>query len=700
MSELTRGQKAKLADLTASQDIEVGVGITAPDGMVIDVSCFGVDERGQLSDERYFIFYNQKASPEGALVALGRHGGDHERFRVDLSRLPATIQRLVFTATIDGDETMAHIQSGYLRLLDPGSGKEVARFSFAGQDFQTERATIMAEIYYKNEWRIGAVGQGFHGGLSALLAHFGGQEAEAGAAPAPVPPPSSSGQPTARLESAPAAPVAPAAPAFPPAPSPLATRETPPPPLIVVPGASSPQALEHRLTHQAPGVLALAMTADLSLRSVGLTGHRARVALCLNISSSMQPLYASGKIQRFIERLLALACHFDDDGVVDMFLFARDAHIGNELSLDTFDGYTTRIFYHYDLEGGANYGKVMQAVRSFYFPLPQGTERQEPISARLPVYAMFLTDGATIDERLTRHQLQQSSYEPIFWQFLALGKSKKDVRTRGIRGFIERMVSASDFRFLEELDTMEGRYVDNANFFSTEDLQSISDKELFDLLMGEYPSWVQKARQMGLLDAASPLPRLPKTAAFQVGDGADDAGLHPFRSGNYSPHDLVVYFGMADDRSDITSGFRFTNLPVPEGAIITRAYLEFTADGPVSDELSLTIYGEASGNPKNFATHPPDTRPLTTASVPWTVTEEWRSGEIRRSPDLQVIVQELVNRPDWSPGNAMVFLVRNGGKGASVGVPGQAQVLRPRRRGVAAFDRNPAEAARLVLKFS
>lgn len=697
MNKLTRGQKTKLADLTAAQELDVGVGIDAPPAMVIDVSCFGVDEQGQLSDERYFIFYNQKASPEGAIAAIGKGNGDRERFRVDLSRLPSTIRRLVFTATIDGEETMSHIQSGYLRLLD--QGREVARFSFAGQDFQTERATIIAEIYHKNEWRIGAVGQGFHGGLSALLAHFGGQEVAEGAAPPPpAPQPSSSGQPTARLEPSPP-PASPATPDSPPSPSSLATRETEPP-LIVVPGASEPQPLAQRLSHLAPGILALAMTADLSLQSVGLTGHRARVALCLNISSSMQSLYTSGKIQRFVERLLALACRFDDDGVVDMFLFTRDAHVGNELSLDTFEGYTTRIFHHYDLEGGANYGKVMEAVRSFYFPLPQSTERQEPISARLPVYAMFLTDGATIDERFTRHQLQQSSYEPIFWQFLALGKSKKDVRTRGLRGFIERMVSASDFRFLEELDTMEGRYVDNANFFSTEDLQSISDKELFDLLMSEYPSWVQKARQMGLLDDASSLPRLPQTVAFQIGDGADDAGLHPFRSGNYSPHDLVVYFGMADDRSDITSGFRFTNVPIPEGATITRAYLEYTVDGPVSDELSLTIYGEASGNPKNFGTHQPDTRPLTTASVPWTVTDEWRNGEIRRTPDLQVIVQELVNRPDWSPGNAMAFLVKNGGKGGAIGVPGQAQMLRPRRRGVAAYDRSTAEAARLVIKFS
>ncbi|SIA57172.1 Uncharacterised protein [Mycobacteroides abscessus subsp. abscessus] len=57
----------------------------------------------------------------------------------------------------------------------------------------------------------------------------------------------------------------------------------------------------------------------------------------------------------------------------------------------------------------------------------------------------------------------------------------------------------SDFTFLEELDNMDGRYLDNADFFSVEDPKAIAEEELYDLLMQEYPEWVKKARSGGLI---------------------------------------------------------------------------------------------------------------------------------------------------------------------------------------------------------
>ena len=57
----------------------------------------------------------------------------------------------------------------------------------------------------------------------------------------------------------------------------------------------------------------------------------------------------------------------------------------------------------------------------------------------------------------------------------------------------------TSFTFLEELDEMEGRFIDNANFFSVEDPAQIADDELYDLLLEEYPDWVKKAFQNGVL---------------------------------------------------------------------------------------------------------------------------------------------------------------------------------------------------------
>ena len=182
MRSFVRGEKSKFADMTPATLATVSVRLDGPD--TYDVSCFGVDAAGKLSDDRYFIFFNQPSSPEGAITTAGPG-----TFNVDLSRVPASIQKLVFTATIDGNGTMSGLRSGSLQVA--ANGADVAGFAFTGSDFAAEKALMIAELYMKDVWRFAAVGQGFNGGLSALLAHFGGQEAaSAPAASAPPPPPS------------------------------------------------------------------------------------------------------------------------------------------------------------------------------------------------------------------------------------------------------------------------------------------------------------------------------------------------------------------------------------------------------------------------------------------------------------------------------------------------------------------------------
>lgn len=174
MQPLIFGQKIKLSDLSSKNQLQVGLAISSPSNLTFDISCFGVDDSNKLSDDRYFIFFNQKTSPCGSLSSLGARNDDQEQFCVDLSRLPSTIRKLVFVVTIDGDGVMSQIRDGYLRLLDQTT--ELTRFAFSGSDFKDEKAIIVGEIYFKDVWRFSAVGQGFNGGLSALLKYFGGEE--------------------------------------------------------------------------------------------------------------------------------------------------------------------------------------------------------------------------------------------------------------------------------------------------------------------------------------------------------------------------------------------------------------------------------------------------------------------------------------------------------------------------------------------
>jgi tellurite resistance protein TerA len=175
MTDFARGQKGKLADMGCTGPFPVLLTVSAP-GMDIDISCFGLDANDQLSDDRFMVFFNQKSCPGGGVsLELGQGSAT---FNTDVSRLPETIHKLVFTASINGEGTMRQLGASSLRL---GS----TNFAFSGADFQSEKAVIIGEMYKRDGlWRFGAVGQGFNGGLSALLKHFGGTET---AAPAPAP---------------------------------------------------------------------------------------------------------------------------------------------------------------------------------------------------------------------------------------------------------------------------------------------------------------------------------------------------------------------------------------------------------------------------------------------------------------------------------------------------------------------------------
>ncbi|SED72559.1 Stress response protein SCP2 [Streptomyces sp. 2231.1] len=230
--EFQRGHKARISDLTAGTDLYVGVQITGP-GLTFDISCFGLDADERLSDDRYFVFFNQPKTPEESVQLLGAQAGDTESFRVTLDGIPSQIRKLSFTATLDGAGQMSQIAPGYLRIV--AGGEEVARYSFSGAEFSTERAVMLGDFYFKDGWRFAAVGQGFDGGLDALLKNFGGevleeeapaapQAPQSGAAPGFAPPAQAAAPPSFGAPAAPAPQPAPA-----PAPQPAAQGFAPPP---------------------------------------------------------------------------------------------------------------------------------------------------------------------------------------------------------------------------------------------------------------------------------------------------------------------------------------------------------------------------------------------------------------------------------------------------------------------------------------
>ncbi|MGR6972583.1 TerD family protein [Streptomyces cynarae] len=254
--EFQRGHKARISDLTAGTDLYVGVQISGP-GLTFDISCFGLDADERLSDDRYFVFFNQPKTPEEAIQLLGPQAGDTESFRVTLDRIPSHIHKLSFTATIDGAGQMSQIGPGYLRIV--AGGEEVARYPFSGSEFTTERAVMLGDFYLKDVWRFAAVGQGFDGGLEALLKNFGGEVLEEEEPPAPQQPQTGAAPgfapPAFAAPAAPApapAPPAPPAPAPAPAPMPQPAPQGYAPPQGATPHAPAPAPS----VHAAPTIVA------------------------------------------------------------------------------------------------------------------------------------------------------------------------------------------------------------------------------------------------------------------------------------------------------------------------------------------------------------------------------------------------------------------------------------------------------------
>ena len=184
MQTFQTGQKAQLSTLTPQTHLTLTVQVTGP-ATEYDLILFGLDAAGQLSDDRYMIFFNQPRSPEGALDM--RSGNRNEKvFQVDLSRLPTSIRRLSLAATVEGGAFNA---IDHAEVTLSASGSPLMKYRVTGRDFQQQKAIMLLDLYFKDVWRVGAVGQGFNGGLDALVRHFGGTVADTPAARPPAPPP-------------------------------------------------------------------------------------------------------------------------------------------------------------------------------------------------------------------------------------------------------------------------------------------------------------------------------------------------------------------------------------------------------------------------------------------------------------------------------------------------------------------------------
>ncbi|MDH3194040.1 MAG: hypothetical protein OEM40_06985, partial [Acidimicrobiia bacterium] len=164
----------------------------------------------------------------------------------------------------------------------------------------------------------------------------------------------------------------------------------------------------------------------------------------------------------------------------------------------------------------------------------------------------------------------------------------------------------------------------------------------------------------GWLDAAQ---AAPFSLTALITTGTDDAEEGATGSMTLGSSDLEL----VEETSTQTVGLRYSSLAIPPGASITSAYIQFRSDEVHSGPTNLTIAVQAADNPGTFTTTPGNISSRLTASTTvawappaWTATK--LTGPAQATPDLSAVLQQVIDRPGWAYGNAVVFIISGSGK--------------------------------------
>lgn len=222
-------------------------------------------------------------------------------------------------------------------------------------------------------------------------------------------------------------------------------------------------------------------------KEIGIGGVKAQVVLALDFSGSMSTLYSNGTVQETLERVLPIGLAFDDNQEVDFYLF-HDTYIKVDpsITMATIAGLAAKIDRKYS-KGGTNYAPVINKIIQEYRPITAevkagglrgmlGGKETKVEAAKYPVYVIMITDGANFDKEATKAAIIEASKLNIFIHFVGIGPDK------------------GEFKFLEKLDsTLIGKALDNVSFMYIEDLNKISDDQLYRGFMKEFPNWFKQA---------------------------------------------------------------------------------------------------------------------------------------------------------------------------------------------------------------
>ncbi|WP_041584612.1 Ig-like domain-containing protein [Syntrophus aciditrophicus] len=178
----------------------------------------------------------------------------------------------------------------------------------------------------------------------------------------------------------------------------------------------------------------------------------------------------------------------------------------------------------------------------------------------------------------------------------------------------------------------------------------------------------------------------PQSFSVRVSAGSDDA--EEFTASNGWIYLTGNDLELIHDSEDQIVGMRFNSIPVPAGATILDARVQFTVKDATTGVCSLVIRGEAADHATTFTTtrYNISSRLLTSAAVNWTPaawTAVGAAGPDQQTPNLSSILQEIVSRPGWQSGNSLALIVTGSGT-----------------RTASAYERSASQAPQLLVTYS
>lgn len=197
-------------------------------------------------------------------------------------------------------------------------------------------------------------------------------------------------------------------------------------------------------------------------KHIDLLSHRARVFVVMDISYSMNENYFNGYVQDVLTRLLPLGIKFDDNGELEVYVFNHMSHELPSMNIGNYKTYVKHILLpKFVPSGGTKYAPAILRTVDNYND-----------GSTYPAFGIFITDGDNEDRDATDAAIRKSSNFNIFYQFVGIGNDSK-------------------FKYLQKLDDLSGRKVDNTGFIKVSDFSKLTDDELYEKLLEQYLDWLK-----------------------------------------------------------------------------------------------------------------------------------------------------------------------------------------------------------------